>query len=83
MDKNKIIENVKKAITEVSRASIEQIKLTDKIKMYVPVIDAPNLALVIWKYFNKVDTTDLLNSLFDPIAKISDLVNYIQDAYES
>lgn len=83
MEKEEILAKVKLALSEVSRATVEQIKTTDKIKKYVPVIDAPNLALTIWKHFNKVDTTDLLNSLFDPITKISDLVTYIQDTYEN
>ena len=83
MTKQEILEEVKRIITKVSRATIEEIKETHKIKSYIPVIDAPNLALKVWESYKIINTTNLLNSLFDPISTISDLVNYIYETYEN
>jgi hypothetical protein len=83
MEKEVILNKIKEAITEVSRANVNQIHPTDKINQFVPEIDAQSLALVIWKHFNKLDTTDLLSSLFGTISEIADLVSYIQKKYES
>jgi hypothetical protein len=82
MERDKIIKGVKKAIVTVSNVDTDNIKQTDKIKAYVPVIDGPNLAGEINSIFSKVKMTPLLNNLFDPISKVSDLVDYINDIYE-
>jgi hypothetical protein len=44
MEREKIIKRVNKAIAIVSDVNTDDIKLTDKIKAYVPVIDGSNLA---------------------------------------
>ncbi len=82
MEREKIIKGVKNAIVTVSDANTDNINLSDKIKAYVPVIDGPNLAGEINSIFSRVKMTPLLNNLFDPISKISDLVDYINDIYE-
>lgn len=83
MKKNEILKEVKVAIKEVSAAKLEEIDATHKIKEYVPVINAINLALSVWQRFKSINTTELLNSLYDPIVKVSDLVNYIAETYET
>jgi hypothetical protein len=83
MKRDKIIEGVKNSIATVCRAEIDSIKMTDKIKAFVPVIDGPNLAGEINSTFPKVKMTPLLNNLYDPISKIKDLVDYIEEIYEN
>jgi hypothetical protein len=83
MERESIITGVKTAIATVSDVNTENILLADKIKAYVPVIDGPNLAGEINLLFSKVKMTPLLNNLYDPIAKVSDLVQYINDIYEN
>jgi len=81
MTKENVIIGVKEAITESSNATFGEIKLNDNLSKYVPPVGAQNLALAICSHFNDVDINDLLNSLFDSINKVSDLINYICEIY--
>jgi len=79
MTKEKALAGVVSVLCQVSGAKPASIKKTHKLKDYVPVVGAMGFALAIDNQFPALDLTDLVNSLYDPIATVGDLVDYVVD----
>jgi hypothetical protein len=79
--KEDVFNKLVKVLAGVSTADPNAIKKSDKLKVYVPPPAVLTLALAVDRAFPKVDLTDLANSLYDPIAKVGDLVDYIDGVY--
>lgn len=75
-------DGVKTVLTRVSGAKASSITKKDKLRDYVPVPGAMGFALEIDRVFPKLSLTDLVNALYDPIATVGDLVQYVIDEYE-
>jgi hypothetical protein len=81
MSKDAIFSKLKKVLASISTIAADQIKKKDKLKSYVPPPAVMSLALAIDNAFPRVGLTDLSNSLYDPIATVGDLVDYIDGVY--
>ena len=82
MTRIEITKGIKKILTEVSSAKVEDIKLSDPLNKYVLPIASLSLDSIVSEKFGKVDLTDLQNSLYNSINTVNDLIDYILDAYK-
>lgn len=81
MQRSEIETGISKVLSKISLVGHENIKPTDKLKIYVPPQAVLIFALRVDQEFPNVDLTDLTNSLYDPLATVNDLVGYIYDVY--
>jgi hypothetical protein len=81
MTKDDIFTKIKAVLEKVSTLPADGVTKKAKLKMYVPPPAVLSLALAVDKAFPRVDLTDLSNSLYDPIATVGDLVDYIDEVY--
>jgi hypothetical protein len=82
MNKEEIFKKLATVLEKNSKLPANAVKLGDKLKVYVPPAAILSFALEIDNAFPKVNLTDLTNSLYDPIATVGDLVNYISEVYD-
>jgi hypothetical protein len=82
MTRGEVTAGIKTILTIVSSAKEEDIKLSDALKNYVLPIAGLSLALEVDKMFEKVDLTDLANSLYDSVNTVEELIDYVLHAYD-
>ncbi len=83
MSRDEIEKRVKQAISKSSQATVDEIELTDKLKKHVPVEGGSNLAEEIDRLLPKVDHQKLLDSLYNSIKTVGNLVDYVDKIYNS
>ena len=83
MTKEEILREVSDVLKKNSNPPPTTVQPIDKLKRFVPPPAVLSLAREIFNAFPKLELTNLTNSLYDPIATVGDLVDYIDKAYNA